>query len=210
MPSNAFGENKCTHSALPSYSAPSSCQSLSLPASASLVGTSVTGSLTFSGDPSNYFNPGYGFVPASGYLNFSGVTVTVSNSAVEFGYDDGASRISADFSDNKVTISDLIELSGPTNGFQMTFTDSAFGGKGLIANSNRFSHQPLLFEWRLDHARLRWRESNSGTNTRCDLFHRYCSRAFFSWLALPLSIGGFRCRGTARRRAVVGRPPNPL
>jgi hypothetical protein len=110
----------------------------SLPASATLVGTSVTGSLAFSGDPSNYFNPGYGFVPASGYLNFSGITVTVSNSAVEFGYDDGASRISADFSGNNVTVSDLIELSGPTNSFQMTFTDSAFDGKGLIASSNSF------------------------------------------------------------------------
>lgn len=110
----------------------------SLPGDAALVGTSVTGSLTFSGDPSNYFDPGYGFVPASGYLNFSGVTVTVSATAVEFGYDDGASRISADFIDNKVTVSDLIELAGPTNGFQMTFTDSAFAGKGLIASSNLF------------------------------------------------------------------------
>jgi hypothetical protein len=109
-----------------------------LSANASLVGTSVTGSLTFSGDPSNYFNPGYGFVPATGYLNFSGITVSISDSAVEFGYDDGSSRISADFSSNNLNISDLIELSGPTNGFQMTFTDTAFGGKYLIPSSHSF------------------------------------------------------------------------
>jgi hypothetical protein len=108
---------------------------LSVPGNATLVGTSVTGSITFSGDPSNYFNPGYGFVPA-GYLNVSGTTVTVSDSALEFGYDDGASRISANFSDSSVTISDLIELSGPPNAFRLTFTDTAFAGQHLVAGAD--------------------------------------------------------------------------
>ena len=107
-----------------------------LPGRASLAGTSVTGSLVFTGLPSNYFDPGYGFVPASGYLNVSGTTVTISDTAVEFGYDDGASRISADFTNNQLVISDLIELTGPTNGFQLRFTDSAFAGQYLIGNSD--------------------------------------------------------------------------
>jgi uncharacterized membrane protein len=108
---------------------------LAVPGNATLVGTAVTGSLTFSGDPSNYFDPGYGFVPA-GYLNTSGTTVTVSDSAVEFGYDDGASRISANFSDSSVTISDLTELPGPTNAFRLTFTDAAFTGQHLVAGAD--------------------------------------------------------------------------
>jgi len=108
---------------------------LSVSGNATLVGTAVTGSLTFSGDPSNYFDPGYGFVPA-GYLNVSGATVTVSDSAVEFGYDDGASRISANFSDSGVTISDLSELPGQANAFRLTFTDAAFAGQHLVAGAD--------------------------------------------------------------------------
>ncbi len=108
-----------------------------LPGNATLAGTSVTGSLTFGGDPSNYFDPGYGFVPA-GYLNASGTTVTISNSAVEFGFDDGSSRISANFSDHQLTVSDLIEISGAANSFQMIFTDAAFVGQYLIPISDSF------------------------------------------------------------------------
>lgn len=103
-----------------------------VPGNATLVGTSVTGSLTFGGNPSNYFDPGNGFVPTTGYLNASGTTVTISDTAVEFGFDDGSSRISADFSGNNVMISDLIEVAGPTNSFQMIFTDAAFTGQYLI------------------------------------------------------------------------------
>ena len=118
----------------------------SLPGNAALVGTSVTGSLTFGGDPSNYFDPGYGFVPATGYLNIGGTTATVSNSAVEFGFDDGASRISADFFDTQFTISDLIESSGTNNSFQMIFADPAFAGQSLfpVSDSFPFSHDSIV------------------------------------------------------------------
>jgi uncharacterized membrane protein len=92
----------------------------------------------FGGDPSNYFDPGYGFVPTSGYLNSFSPTVTISDSAVEFGYDDGASRISADFSGTHLTISDLIEIAGPTNSFQLLFTDSAFAGLSISNLSDTF------------------------------------------------------------------------
>ena len=104
----------------------------SLPACASLIGSSVTGSLTFAGDPSNYFDPNNGFVPAAGYLNASGTLVTVSGGAVEFGYDDGASLISANLGANGLVLRDVIEQSGSNNGFQMSFTDAAFAGLPLI------------------------------------------------------------------------------
>ncbi len=113
-----------------------------LPGNAALTGSSVSGSLTFTGDPSNYFDPGYGFVPAAGYLNGSGTTVTISNSAVEFGFDDGSSRISADFSGNRLTISDLIETGGPNNGFELIFTDPAFSLQSLSPVSDNF---PISF-----------------------------------------------------------------
>ena len=104
----------------------------SLPACASLIGSTVTGSLTFTGDPSNYFDPNNGFVPAAGYLNVAGTTVTVSGSAAEFGYDDGASLISADFGANGLLLRDAIEQSGPNNGFQVSFTDTAFAGLPFV------------------------------------------------------------------------------
>lgn len=115
-----------------------------LPGKAALVGTSVTGSLTFTGDPSNYFDPGYGFVPATGYLNTSSTTVTISNSAVEFGFDDGDDLISADFTDNQLTISDLAESPLANNPFQMTFSDSAFAGQSLSAISDSFVDYSLV------------------------------------------------------------------
>lgn len=100
--------------------------------SASLGGTSVTGSLTFSGDPSNYFDPGYGFVPP-GDLNNSGTTVTISDSAVEFGYDDGVSNAySADFTGNGLTITDVAEGTELNLAFTMTFVDPAFANLSLV------------------------------------------------------------------------------
>ncbi len=102
---------------------------------ASLIGTSVTGSLVFTGDPSNYFDPGYFFVPPAD-LNSSGTTVTVSNSDVEFGYDDGiANAYSADFTANQLTVTDQVEGSGDNAGLTMMFTDSAFSNQSLVLAS---------------------------------------------------------------------------
>lgn len=101
---------------------------------ASLVGTSVTGSLMFPGDPSNYFDPGYGFAP-SGDLNAidNSTTVPVSNSFVEFGYDDGvANALSADFTGTQLTITDVVEGTGTNFGFTMMFSDNSFAGYNLI------------------------------------------------------------------------------
>jgi len=107
---------------------------------ATLVGTSVTGSLVFSGDPStsNYFDPINGFA-APGDLNFidNSTTVTISGAAVEFGYDDGVSNaFSADFSGHQLTITDMVEGTGTNFGFTMTFSDSAFSGQYLVPVNN--------------------------------------------------------------------------
>ncbi len=110
----------------------------SLPACASLVGSSTTGSLTFTGDPSNYFDPGYGFVPA-GYLNANSATVAVSGSAVEFGFDDGASLITADLGASGIVVSEGIELSGPANPFELSFTDAAFAGLSVNSTSGNLT-----------------------------------------------------------------------
>ena len=110
---------------------------LAIPASATLVDSPVSGSLTFDGDPSNYFDPGYGFVP-SAYLNSTGTTVTVSETAIEFGFNDGSSLIAADFFDNRLVVSDLIETPGASNSFRMRFTDAAFAGQYLMPASDSF------------------------------------------------------------------------
>lgn len=102
----------------------------------SLAGSSVTGSLTFTGDPSNYFDPGYGFTRA-GDLNNSGTMVTISESATEFGFDDGAHAITADFSGSRLVVGDLNEMPGTNNNpFQMTFSDPAFNGTQLVLISD--------------------------------------------------------------------------
>ena len=108
------------------------------PGNAAHVGSTVKGSLTFGGDPSNYFDPGYGFVPATGYLNGSGTMVTISDSAIEFGFDDGSNRVSADFTNNQLIVSDLIETPGTNSSFEMMFTDPAFSLQSLLPVSDNF------------------------------------------------------------------------
>ncbi len=111
----------------------------SLPLHASLLGTSVSGSLVFSGNPANYFDPANGFVPSSGYLNSTGGTsVTVQNSAIEFGAVFPSNTDSADFSASQLVISDLTKLTGTDSPFVMTFTDAAFTGLTLAKTSDSF------------------------------------------------------------------------
>lgn len=99
---------------------------------ASLVGSSVTGSLNFAGNINNYFDPGYGFVPPAD-LNAAGTTVIISNSAVEFGYDDVvANAYSANFTNNQLTITDVVEGTGTNLPVTMTFTDAAFSNMYLV------------------------------------------------------------------------------
>lgn len=103
-------------------------------ARAGLLGTSVTGSITFPSFSANFFDPANGLVPA-GFLNSSpgGPTVTIAEPAIEFGYQDGANRDTANFTDTQLTVMDTVFSSA--TGFTMTFTDSAFTSLTLVANN---------------------------------------------------------------------------
>ena len=109
-----------------------------------LTGSSVTGSLTFDPNPTNYFDPANGFVPP-GYLNTAGTTVTIQAPAVEFGFNDNVNFDLANFSASQFTIEDVVESSGIDNPFTMTFTDSAFMGMTFNQVSDSFPNGGLTY-----------------------------------------------------------------
>ncbi len=112
-----------------------------------LIGTSVTGKLMFSGGTTNYYDPANGFVPASGYLNAGGTTVTIASPAVEFGFQDAHNTDSANFSASQFTIEDVLDptAGGTDTPFTMTFTDSAFAGQSLAKATDFFPNGGLSF-----------------------------------------------------------------
>jgi hypothetical protein len=103
---------------------------------ADLLGTSVSGTLSFPQDPTNWFDPANPFVP-TGFLNVTGTTVVISNPDLEFGFDDGLSAISVDFTGSKLLLKDDV---APFDGapWIMTFSDSSFSGLVLTTVSDRF------------------------------------------------------------------------
>jgi len=105
-----------------------------------LIGTSVTGSLTFNGGSENFFDPANLGVPA-GYLNTAGTTVDISAPNTEFGANTGENLDSANFSSQLFVIEDVNsgEGAGTDSAFTMTFTDAAFEGQGLTLVQNNFS-----------------------------------------------------------------------
>jgi hypothetical protein len=106
-------------------------------ASANLIGSSVTGSIMFDGNPNNYFDPANGGVPA-GFLNTASSTVTIGEPAVEFGYQDGANKDTANFTSNQLIVNDTV-FSSAFN-WKMTFTDTAFSSLGLTKISDTFTN----------------------------------------------------------------------
>jgi hypothetical protein len=110
---------------------------LALPAKADLVGTSVTGSVMFSANPNNYFDPANLDVPP-GYLNTAGPTVTISGTSVEFGFMDNFNTDTADFTGSSLTITDDVAISAVN--WVMTFTDPAFAGLSLIPGADTFTN----------------------------------------------------------------------
>lgn len=107
---------------------------VTIPCRADLIGTPVTGSLTF-GTTTNYYDPsilGGWYVNGPADLNTGGTTVAISATAAEFGYADGASTISANFTGTQLT---LTETSTGPAGWTQTFTDPAFAGLSLVSSS---------------------------------------------------------------------------
>lgn len=102
-----------------------------------LVGSNVTGALNFGGGSTNYFDPAVGSVPA-GTLNTAGTTVTVSSSAIEFGYADPLNRITANFGDLSLQLTDVLSASGNNFSQKFTFLDNAFIGLTLVPGTNNY------------------------------------------------------------------------
>jgi hypothetical protein len=103
---------------------------------AGLIGTSVTGSLLIGGNPPNYYDPAYTYVPASGYLNSSpgGPTVTIAEPAIEFGFADGANTDKTNFTNTQLIFTDASLYPGNA-AYTLTFTDSAFNDISLVSTT---------------------------------------------------------------------------
>jgi hypothetical protein len=109
-------------------------------ARAELLGTLVTGVLNSGVDTAhNYYDPANHFVPA-GTDNQASPTVTI-DSNVEFGFQDPSNVDTADFTDNTLTVTDIVGPAGATDWTQ-TFTDAAFAGATMSTASDSFN--PLL------------------------------------------------------------------
>ena len=110
-----------------------------LPVRADLLGTQVTGAMLIGGGPPNYFDPTFGYVNGpygtfpGGSLNAAGTTVTISSSAIEFGFMDGANTDSADFTGSQLILTD-VSLGGSV-GITYTFTDTAFAGLSKVSDN---------------------------------------------------------------------------
>ena len=112
----------------------------SVPCRANLIGTQVTGSLTFNGYSSNYYDPHNGFVPAGpSYLNSAGTTVLLGSETIQtkadFGFADLYDTITATFTSNGLIITDN-GLGG--NGWTQTFTDTAFQNATFVQTFDNF------------------------------------------------------------------------
>ena len=110
-----------------------------------LIGTSVTGNLTFSGGTINYYDPANGYVPSSGYENASGTTVSIASPAVEFGFNDNVNLDMANFSASQFTIEDVVEAGPSDSSVLMTFTDSAFNGMSFAKATDFFPNGGLTY-----------------------------------------------------------------
>ena len=124
---------------------------LSTPAWAVLVGSSVTGTLTFNGGSTNFFDPNQGFVPV-GNLNVAGVTVTISASATEFGFDDGGNNDLANFTTAQLIITDNVLTTQGAAPWRMTFTSTAFTGISLVTSNfsgftSSFANNTITLNW---------------------------------------------------------------
>lgn len=103
---------------------------------AGLEGTSVSGSLRFVGTK-NYFDPVNGKVP-TGVGNTASTQVNIGSPLVEFGFDDGFSRITANFSAFRLTISETAYQSGDSSVERYTFNNPAFEGRVAVQVSNSY------------------------------------------------------------------------
>lgn len=133
-------------------------------AEAGLVGTSVTGDVefpTFFGT-TNFFDPAntssFPFTVPAGFLNASGTTVTISATEPEFGFASSVAKVSADFTDDQLTISNqilVVDTLGIST-YNFTFTDPAFLGQSFAKVSDTFDDKGLTGSLSGDQITLTW------------------------------------------------------
>jgi hypothetical protein len=114
----------------------------SAPAKAVTVGDQITGSLSFGGGSTNYFNPSNGGVPSGqGYLNapdkFNSNVVPLSDTSTEFGYSDAANTDTADFISAGLILKDVSQSNGSSTAY--SFVSNGFVGSTLNLVSSNFS-----------------------------------------------------------------------
>jgi hypothetical protein len=136
-----------------------------VPSSASLLGTSVTGSLDFLGHPLNYFNPSNGFVPATGYENSSGTTVTIAEPAIEFGAVFPANTDGANFTSTQLIVTDVVDSAGINTPFTLTFSNTTFSGLVSSKVSDTFANGGTTASLTGDTLTVSWNGGSVGTGT---------------------------------------------
>ena len=103
-------------------------------AHADLIGTTVAGSLSFTGTGStNFLDPAQGVVP-DGYGNDFGPNVVIG-SGPEFGLSDNIVLYAFDFSNSTLHLSNSTYEPTQETGFVATFTDPAFNSFRVIDNT---------------------------------------------------------------------------
>lgn len=168
---------------------------ISSTAYAQLNGRQVNGTINFGANPINYYDPANGFVPA-GFGNSSGQPVTIGG-GIEFGFQDGANRDTADFSNTQLLIRDEV-FSGAAPWVQ-TFTlvgGPAFSSLTLVSDS---FVPGLTWSVNAGTIQINWAGTNGANDFRA-LFDVGVGPAVPEPATWALMIGGFGLAGAAMRR----------
>jgi hypothetical protein len=143
-----------------------------IPCRADLLGSQVTGTLTFNGYGStNYFNPLNGFVPGGNqYLNSAGTTVTIGSETkstiADFGFADLYDTITTTFTANGVIVTDN---GTGGNAWTQTFKDSAFVGSTFAKTFDNFLNGGLTVTLSGDLLTIAWAGTTGDPASTMDL-----------------------------------------
>ena len=164
-------------------------------ANANLNGRQVNGTINFGANPTNYYDPANGFVPA-GFGNSSGQPVTIG-AGTEFGFDDGANRDTADFTNTQLIIRDQV-FSNAAN-WKQTFTlvgGPAFSSLALVSDA---FIPGLTYALNAGTIEINW-DGTGASNDFTAVFNVGAGPAVPEPASWALMIGGFGLMGAALRR----------
>lgn len=167
-------------------------------AHAALIGQQVSGSITFGASLTNFFDPANGFVPGD-TLNAAGATVTIADPGVEFGYQ-GGNRYTADFTNDGVTIQDLVLSGGANASITMTFTSDAFLGLSIIEGSDNFINGGMIASIVGNILTFTWAGGEVQVEDLFTASYRFVGGEVPLPAALPLFLAGLGGLGFSLRR----------